>query len=848
MIKYFISQFFIASAFIFLSVTGFAQMPGGGGRGPAGGAGGGKMPALVGRIYGKIIDGTTNQPIPYASVVAMRPLGKRDSIVGGMLTIENGDFNLDNLPMGGVKIKISVLGYKEIIKNASLFPPEMEIDLGDLKLATDTKVLSEVTVTGEKSGMTMNLDKKTFNVDKNITSTGGTAEDVLKNVPSISVDADGGVKLRNNNTTIYVDGRPTVLSMNQIPSDQIESVEVISNPSAKYEASTTGGIVNIVLKKNRKPGYNGFLGLGVGTNSRYDATANLNVKAGRFNVTSFFSYRSSNAPTEGYTLKTNFLPTPPLPPNYYQYSLGTFDNNFKIGRIAVDYAINNRNTFTLAGTIVSGVFNFDVDQTNYYLGTNLDTLYSGPRSIRPRNNFLQHQAQALWKKTYPKKGKELTADLNYGWGSSNNAQDWVNTLYNRSTGAVATGFPTKSSFYPDTTKLSGGSEGNQLVFQMDFTNPINDSTKIEAGVRGSWSNRIQNTFVDDYRNGVATRIGVLSSDYNISDKIMAGYVTYTGKWSGIGYQGGVRYEQSNLSGTSRIDATKFGYDYPGAGTSFFNSLFPSLYLSKKFSASSELQANFSRKINRPNFMQIIPAIFGSDAQNIQRGNPALKPEFINLFEINYNKLFGANNWIASLYLRNINDPIVSYVTANPDIPGGLISSFSNGKATNIYGLENTLKYNVVNNLDFTGNLNVFNVDLNTDTTSRKGWSYTAKSSLSYKFLKGFSTQLSANYESKIVTLQGYREGFGWMDLAVKKTFFGGAASITFQVSDIFNSRKFISVLEQPTYYQEQLRRRDVRFYKISIQFPFGKMDSSIFRKAKDAKKQQGQQPEVDYGG
>ena len=329
---------------------------------------------------------------------------------------------------------------------------------------------------------------------------------------------------------------------------------------------------------------------------------------------------------------------------------------------------------------------------------------------------------------------------------------------------------------------------------------------------------------------------------------MAGYVTYTGKWQGIGYQGGVRYEQSNLSGTSRIDATRFGYDYPGSGTSFFNALFPSLYLSKKFSATSEFQANFSRKINRPNFMQIIPAIFGSDAQNIQRGNPALKPEFINLFELNYNKLFGANNWLASLYLRNINDPIVTYSSANPDVPGGLISSFSNGKVTNIYGLENTLKYNIVNNLDFTGNLNVFNVDLNSDTTSRKGWSYTTKGSLSYKFLKGFSTQLSANYESKIVSLQGYREGFGWMDWAVKKTFFGGAASITFQVSDIFNSRKFITVLDQPTYYQEQLRRRDVRFYKLSVQFPFGKMDSSIFRKAKDAKKQQGQQQEIDYGG
>ena len=840
MTKFFIT---LTSIFIFSLTTfhGFAQRTGGGM--PAGaGAGGGKMPALVGRIYGKIVDATTNQPIPYASVIAARPLGKRDTIVGGMLTLENGDFNLDNLPMGGVKIKISVLGYKDYVKSATLFPPDMEVDLGDLKIQVDAQILGEVTVSAEKSGMVMSLDKKTFNVDKNITSTGGTAEDVLKNVPSLSVDADGGVKLRNNNTTIYVDGRPTVLSLNQIPSDQIESVEVISNPSAKYEASTSGGIVNIVLKKNRAPGYNGFIGLGVGTNNRYDATANLNVKAGRFNVTSFFSYRSSMVPTDAYTLKTIFNPAPGVAPNYYQNSHGVFDNNFKIGRLAVDYSVNNRNTLTLAGTIVSGVFDFNVDQNNYFLNVGLDTIQYGPRKILPRNNFTQHQAQASWKKTFPKKGKELSADLNYGWGNSNNAQTWYNTLYNKG-GTLIQG-------YPDTTLISGGSNGSQLVFQTDFTNPINDSTKLEAGGRSSWSNRIQNTFVDDLKNGVPTRLSFLSSDYNISDYVNAAYITYSSRWKGINYQAGVRYEQSNLSGKPRSESTQsFGYNYPGANSSFFNALFPSLYLSKKLDANNEIQANFSRKINRPNFMQIIPAIFGSDAQNITKGNPALKPEFINLFEVNYNKLFGPNNWISSLYLRNTNDPITTFSSSNPDVAGGLINTYINGKVSNTYGWENTVKYNIVNNLDLTANLNVFNINLSSDTITKQGWSYSAKSSLAYKFLKGFSTQLSANYEAKQVNLQGYREGFGWMDFAVKKSFFGGAASITFQVNDIFNSRKFITVLDQPGYYQESLRRRDVRYYKLSVQFPFGKIDSSIFRKAKDAKKQQGQQQDQpDYNG
>ena len=335
-------KFIITLSFIFLSVSMFAQQPpqrpGGGMPGAGGGMpGGGKMPGIVGRIYGKITDATTNQPIPYASVVALRPMGKRDSIIGGMLSLDNGDFNLDNLPIGGMKIKVSVLGYKDMIKSAALFPPDIEVDLGDLKMQTDTKVLGEVTVTAEKSGMVMNLDKKTFNVDKNITSTGGTAEDVLKNVPSVSVDADGNVKLRNNSPTVFVDGKPTLLNITQIPADQIESVEVITNPSAKYDASTTGGILNLVLKKYRKAGYNGMIGVGVGFPERYNATAYLNVNQGKWNVGLFYNLNAQQSPVTGYSYRT----TPGKSDSTYfnQNTTATLQNIFQKMQILVPYFI-----------------------------------------------------------------------------------------------------------------------------------------------------------------------------------------------------------------------------------------------------------------------------------------------------------------------------------------------------------------------------------------------------------------------------------------------------------------------------------------------------------------------------
>ena len=303
---------------------------------PMGGAGGGmpKGMTITGRIYGKIVDEMTKQPLEFASVVALRPLGRRDSIVGGMLTLTNGEFNIDRLPLGGVKIKISMIGYKDIIKQVNLFPPDLEVDMGDVKLGVDAKLLKELEVTGQKTTMQLGLDKKVFNVDKNITTTGGTAEDVLKSVPSVTVDADGSAKLRNNSTKIYVDGRPTLMSINQIPADQIDNIEVISNPSAKFEAAASGGIINIVLKKNKKPGYNGFLSAGIGTGNRYNGMANLNIKEGRSNVTAFYNFNKTANPSNGYTNRTFVTPSAP---NYYKtFNQNTeinFNNLFQIGRL-----------------------------------------------------------------------------------------------------------------------------------------------------------------------------------------------------------------------------------------------------------------------------------------------------------------------------------------------------------------------------------------------------------------------------------------------------------------------------------------------------------------------------------
>ena len=556
----------------------FAQKPTGT---PQAGGGAPKGMTLTGRIYGKIIDETTKKPVEFVSVVA---LGRRDSIVGGMLTLENGEFNLDNLPLGPLKIKISLIGYKDIIKPTNLFPPDIEVDMGDLKLGVDTKLLNTVEVTGQKTSMQLGLDKKVFNVDKNITTTGGTAEDVLKSVPSVTVDADGSAKLRNNSTTIYVDGRPTLMSINQIPADQIDNIEVISNPSAKFEASTSGGIINIVLKKNRKPGYNGFIGAGVGTGNRYNGMVNLNVKEGRSNVTVFYNFNKSANPSNGYSYRTEFSTTAPY--KYFNQTTNTtFGNLFQIGRLQWEYNVTNRNTITLGGTYINGVFNISSDQNYTYLSASNVELLRGVRQQLPQNEFKNYVAQATWKRTYPKKGKELVTDFTYAQGRSKNDASW-NTTAILPSGTAAPNSPEK-------VLISGGNLGKQITFQMDFTNPINDSTKLEMGIRSYFNDRTQDYLYNlyDYPKNKYVQQNAFSQKTDITDMINAAYITYGSKWSSIAYQIGLRYEQSNFTGTSKLEnQPSFGYNYPKSASDLLNALFPSIYLSKKLSKMEEIQA------------------------------------------------------------------------------------------------------------------------------------------------------------------------------------------------------------------------------------------------------------------
>jgi outer membrane cobalamin receptor len=793
----------------------------------------------IGRIYGKLLEASTKQPVPYASVVVFRTMGKKDTILGGGLTLENGDFSVGELPFGPVQVKITFVGLKDFKKTLMIVPPDnVEIDLGDLKLEADSKVLNTVDVTAQKSQIQLNLDKKVFNVDKNITATGGTAEDVLKNIPSVTINSDGNAQLRNQGTTIFVDGRPTNLTINQIPSDQIENIEIITNPSAKYDASTSGGIINIVLKKNRKPGYNGFVSLGAGYPTNYNTTANLNYKEGRVGLTGFYSLNYGSNPIFAYTTESRKTNNGTV--FFRQDGDNDFNRRFQIGRLSMDYSINNRNTLTFAGTIVKG--NFDIDVNNKFssglLGNKIDS--AGTFVNIAKNQFTNYGAQALWKKTFPKKGQELTIDVNYNQGGSNNDADWTTSVTLPINGSLV-------------QQNRGINDGYQITSQLDYVNPLSDSSKIEFGLRSNINNRDQSYVADlIFSDGTRRLIPSQSTDVRVEEMVNAAYFTYTNRIFGLGYSAGLRFEQSQLVGQSRLDVSqnggKFGYKYPGDnGVNILNSFFPSLYISKKIDKMTEVQVNFSRKVNRPDFMRIMPFVREANQRNFSRGNPALVPEFINLAEFNFNKLFGNNNWLLSLYLRNEEQPITQFIRpAINDSLGRQEITFINGDNANRYGVDNTLKFGFGKNVDLTTNFNVFYYSINllqngvTYKNSNVAW--TAKANFNIKLPKDFSIQLTGNYESELPSLQGERLAFAFGDFAIKKSF-NRLTSMTLSINDISNTRQQISILRTTDAITENLRRRDVRNIKLAFQMAFGKMDASIFKKRPQGG---GQQQQMDF--
>jgi iron complex outermembrane receptor protein len=796
-------------------------------------SGPGGMRSPVGRVYGKIIDASGKEPMEYAVVTLLA--FQKDSVIGGGLSKANGDFSIDKLPMGRFRLRIQSIGYKTLFVPVVITPATIEQDLGNIRLEVDAKVLKEVKVEADKSNVTMNIDRKVYNADKDLSAKGGTAIDVMKNVPGVTVDADGNVALRNSSPTIFVNGRPTTLTLEQIPAEDIDRIEVITNPSAKFDASATGGILNVILKQNTKPGYNGMLGASIGTNNRYGLNGNINVKESPFNFFLSYNLNMRGNSNKGFTNRENLMNEEVIS-SFRQTNNNMVRNAFNSGRIGFDYNISNRNTITFSQNITSGAFNMD-DEQSFSTADSIDLMTSfGNRVNEQKNGFENYTTQILFRHTFPKKGKEFTTDLSYN--KSNNFNNSTFTTYNYNAGGVL--LPNN----PIVQKNIGAGGSDMFTFQFDFTNPLTDSSKFEWGIKSNY--KIQQSELTsnmlDYTTGYFTRDSSLSNDYRINDLINAAYVTYSSYLGSIAYQAGVRLEQTQFTAELLDKNQTFEYAYPKGGKNLWNAVFPSLYLSKRFTKGREAQLNFSRKINRPNYMQMMPFIMFSDRQNYRIGNPALAPEFMNMAEVNYNHPFKKGNLLSSVYLKYVDNAITNYAYTLPTDSNVLVTTFTNGNSNWSYGTEHTVKLSLTKKMEFTLNANAFytviSANTGTQALQNEGISWNVKAIVSYKLPKGFNTQVDGQYEAPRIIPQGTTKEVYAIDFSLNKEI-NKKFTFNFTVNDVFNTRRWGTYFDTPTFTQDLSRRRDVRFMRIGFTWRFGETDVSIFRKKNNQRREPG---------
>jgi outer membrane receptor protein involved in Fe transport len=850
----------------FISFFAMAQFPTGGAA---------NMPK--GRIFGKVVD-SQNKPVEFATVVLFRTTfdaatkKNKDVSLKAMQSELNGDFSLSDLPMmGKMKLKISSVGYKTVEKEVAFDLPKMEggfkpgqapdpaviakmmsaleKDLGNIKLETDAKELEAVVVTGTKPLMDLDVDKKTFNVDKNIVTAGGTAIDLMRNIPSVQVDIDGNVKVRNAAPTLFIDGRPTTLSLDQIPADAIEKVEVITNPSAKYDASgSMAGILNIILKKNKKSGYNGMVNAGGDKYGGSNLMANFNIRQGKVNFSAMVMNMRMRNNGIGNSERTNSISD--VSSTITQDITNKMRGNMTFARVGLDYYVTNRSSISIAGMFPNGKMepNSDIQlvTTSGTVTSKSNRISTGERSFKPMG------LQLGFKHNFPTQGEELTSDLNL-FSGTNEGNTITTTNYLNNAGNI-TGNQIQKNI--------GTGSNSMFTYQIDYVKPLSNGKKIETGIRIN-SNNLKNenqNLVKGIGSDTYVNIPSASTNYESTNSVYAAYFSLEGKPSkSFSYKIGLRQESSFYDGKLLATNQTFSNKYP-------LNFFPSIFLSKTLKGSDQIQLSITRRVNRPNFFQIIPFVDYSDSLNIQRGNPNLVPEFTTSGELSYSKSKGSGTFLTSVYYKYTDNLITRYLSKDINPVSGktdLINTFINANSSYNYGVEFTYMNKILRFWDITSSLNLYNSRINLSNIANSVqtdamWTVFGKLNNNFTLPKKYVIQLSFDYQGKTnmpvtqnqgqggpggggppmmqaqSSSQGYIMPFYGLDLAIKKSFLkNDLATVTLSFNDIFRTRGNRQVSSGEGFTQTYYRLNNPQNIRLNLSFRFGQMTNSMFKKGGD---------------
>ena len=756
-----------------------------------------------GVVTGSLRDSSTKQAVEFGSIVLYRV--SDNAIVTGTTSDSKGKFLIERLAPGKYYVRIQFIGIEsKKIPNVNVSAKNADIKLGTIFIQPTSSSLSGVVITSQKALITNNLDKKVIAIDKSMAIGGGTATDVMENVPSVSVDAEGNVSLRGNpNITLLIDGKPSTQAglsasdiLNQIPASAIESVEVITNPSVRYDPDGTTGIINLVLKKKALQGFNGMVSGNIGTGEKYNGSLNLNYRRDKFNLFVGADGRMNhtkasmeNTQTSTYNDTTSTLK---------QWQHGTQDRNMLSLSGGLDYYINTRNNLTFSVQHRIMAFNSDglTKNCQYDFANSLTRYYE--RQNNSHRKVDANDYTLSYKHLFPQKGREYTNDIIFSINNMENGNDIATQDYDAE-GSSPIGLPYLQ-------QNIARNDNKAATFQGNYIYPMDEDGRIEAGykvalrdmaMRYDYSNY-------DYSTGKFVSQEDLANHYDYTDQLYAVYGLYGGALGKLKYQAGLRFEQVyTISRVALIDSNF---------NSSYSSFYPSLHFQYDLGKQRELQFSYSRRVERPSPRELNPYIDFSDSARIETGNPALKPEFSTSFEMGVEQYWKSSSLSASVFYNHTKDVVEDISRVIGD--GITLTMPMNINTKTSYGMEvigtlNPTKWSKLN-----ANFSVFRdvmsaiPEENIEGSDLLSWS--SRLNMSFIPWKDASLQVIASYNSPTQSVQEYHKEQYYADASFRQDFLKNKLSLTLRLTDIFNTRTFYETTTGNNFTSESMRYRESR--------------------------------------
>lgn len=792
-------------------------------------------------IKGKITDATTKDIIEFVNVSIYDNNG---NLVKGAITDLDGNYIIQDVGKGSYTMKVSYVGYRTVEKKINV-DGNKNMTL-NLSMREDTELLDEVEIVAEKPQMIFDIDKRIFNADHDLTSLGGSASDLLSNIPSIEVDSEGTVSLRGDEgVTIWINGKDSGLTsdnqsqiLEQLPAETIDRVEVITNPSSKYSSEGSAGIINIILKKNINIGYYGGVQARATTAGMYNASGNINYSKGKWDMFLNVGYRHHNGKSEGYDNRT--------------MNDGTYLNQTSEGKRKGD------NMFTRLGVTFHPTFKDDIslngfgmfgggsnNRTINYLSNMPGTYQSAVRKTLGNDDMNGGNISMDYMHRFSEKSY-LSASASYNVWGMDGSTDYL-----------------QDSQYADRTessiqKQSSHMNNNGWEFTADYSNQITENHKIETGYKGelrSEHSPIETMSGTSYGNLVPQNN--LYNDFRYDSDIHALYVSYSGKINNFGIQAGLRGEYTLTDAETKYKNTDGEIMFDTYKTDYLD-LFPSLFLSYSLPNNNEIQVNYTRRLRRPRGHMLNSFRNITDSTNISYGNPSLSPQYSNVFEVNYIKTWGFHTLTASAYYRGADNVFerITYMDENEIMN----TTWFNVTESKSIGVELVAKNKLFNNiLDLTTTVNLYYFKLDgfefydsrtgnllATGDSEENFSWDARMIANVKLPYDINLQVTGRYRSKRTVAQGYRKPSYSLDAGLRKSFLDNRLSVAVNARDLLDSRKRQSITIGDDFRQESSNSFIGRNIGITISYSFGNLKEMLKKQANRPQNSNSANEEDDY--